>query len=371
MSEEQKDSASTKRENKLVRPALIASKYTVSEYSVFLRHLLVGLADESIPLVLVCPPGCDVDSIISPSVEIIRYPALDLPLLGLYNRKILIEQLAKFSPSVLHSLCEKDGCLGRQLAMRLDLPYVLTVSSLQRRFGQVYLSSRHLAKIITPTKSIASNIVEVYQRFSERIEQINVGTFVDETVGCFREPGRPANMVVAVPLRSTGELENLFSAVRHLAINRYEFMLVIMVAGRAERGLRGLLAELGLSQLAIIVPRLEPWRNVLAAADIFIQPVASRAFDPLLLEAMSGGTAVAACKGGVDDLIIEGQTGVIFDGDDELSIRGALQRLLDRREWARQLAKAGQQYLRKNHTVSKMVAATLQSYRDAMQWYGG
>jgi glycosyltransferase involved in cell wall biosynthesis len=80
---------------------------------------------------------------------------------------------------------------------------------------------------------------------------------------------------------------------------------------------------------------------------------------------MSVGAAVAACKGGVDDLIVEDQTAVVFDPNDELSIVGALQKLFDRREFARQIAKKAQEYLRENHTVSKMISAILQTYYEA------
>jgi hypothetical protein len=39
--------------------------------------------------------------------------------------------------------------------------------------------------------------------------------------------------------------------------------------------------------------------------------------------------------------------------------------LFDRRELARQIATAAQEYLRKNHTVSEMVSSMLRIYRDA------
>jgi glycosyltransferase involved in cell wall biosynthesis len=107
-----------------------------------------------------------------------------------------------------------------------------------------------------------------------------------------------------------------------------------------------------------------PWRSVLAAGDIFVQPRPSFVFDLSLLEAMSIGTAVASCKGGVDDLIIEDQTAVVFDPNDEVSIMRALQRLLDRREFARQIAKNAQEYLRKNHSVSKMISGILRVYNE-------
>jgi glycosyltransferase involved in cell wall biosynthesis len=106
-----------------------------------------------------------------------------------------------------------------------------------------------------------------------------------------------------------------------------------------------------------------PWRSLLGAGDIFIRPRPRYDFDPQLLEAMSTGTAVAACKGGVDDLIIEDQMAVVFDPDDEMSILRTLRRLLDRRELARQMAETSQDYVRHNHSMSKMVSSMIRIYR--------
>ena len=374
MNEEQRESTSERP----LRPALIVSEHTVFEYSIFLEHLLVGLADESIPAALVCPPSCDMDSVVSGAVEVIRHPAFNLPLIGRLYKKELVEQLSRFKPTVLHCLCESKAGLTKQLARQLDLPYVLTVNSLQKRWRHftcqrqihpLFISSNLCAKIIVPAKSIAANFAEVYPRFAERIAQINIGTFVGESSGCFCEPSRLPSMVIAHPLDNVDEFENLFGAVKHLAIDGYEFMLVVIGSGRAERQMRRLLAALGLLQTVTIVPRLRPSRSALAAGDIFIQAQPSTAFNPLLLEAMSVGAAVAGCKGGVDDLIIDDKTAVVFDPGDELSIMGSLQRLLDRRELARQIARGAQQYLRENHTVSNMISSILQTYRKAEQWY--
>jgi glycosyltransferase involved in cell wall biosynthesis len=369
MSEEEKDSTSKTVEKKALRPALIVSERTVYEYSLFLKHLLLGLADESIPAALVCRPGCDVDSVVSPAIEVIRHPVFDLPLMGRQNRKILVERLANFKPTVLHCLCESKAALTRQLAQQLDLPYVLTVNSLQKRRGRLSVSSGHCAKIIVPAKSIGVNVAQIYTGLTERIEQINVGTFVAETSSCFRGPGELVSMVTALPLDKVGDFESLFRGVKRLVLDGYEFLLVVIGGGRAERELRALLRALGLLWIVTIVPRLEPWRSVVGAGDVFIQPRPSAAFDPLLLEAMSVGTAVASCRGGVDDLIIEDETCVVFEPDDEISIYTSLQRLCDRPEFGRKLAEGAQQYLRENHSVSKMVADVLRTYRDAGQWF--
>jgi glycosyltransferase involved in cell wall biosynthesis len=220
-----------------------------------------------------------------------------------------------------------------------------------------------------PAKSIAVNVARLFPRFSERIEQINIGTFTEEKSRCFSKSSRTPGIAIANPSDKVDDVENLFGAMRHLSINGYEFMTVVIGNSRAEKQMRRLLAALGLLQTVTIVPRLKPWRSIVGAGDIFIQPAASTAFNPLLLEAMSVGQAVAACKGGVGDMIIEDKTAVVFDPSDEHNIISSLQRLLDRREFARQIARTAQEYVRENHKVSNMISSTLRTYHEAMLWY--
>jgi len=369
MNEEQKNSATKTTRKKLTRPALIVSAEMLAEYSIFLEHLLVGLADESIPTTLICPANCSLGSIVPTSVQVIKHPAFDLPFLKGQNRKRLIEQLANFKPTVLHCLCQSEAPLTRQLAWQLNLPYLLMVNSLQKRFGRLFISTSRCARIIAPTETIAANVAKLYPAFTDRIERINAGTFASETSGCFRQSNWLASMVTTHPLNNVNDFANLFAAVKHLAIDGYEFMLVITGGGRAEKQVWKLLLKLGISQIVTIVPGIETLRPVLAAGDIFIQPQPNNSFNPLLLEAMGVGAAVAACKGGVDDLIIEDKTAVVFDPTDELSIYSALQRLFDKREFAQQIAATAQQHLRENYTVSTMISSTIQAYYNAQNWF--
>ena len=349
---------------KPLRLALIASERTISEYSIVFQHLLVGLADESIPVALICPPSFNPASVFTGTAEIIIHPAFNLPLMDHVNVKLLVEQLVKFEPTIIHCLCESKALLAKQLAHQLDLPYVLTVNSLQRRWRRLSISPKYCTRIVVPSKTVAENMISVYPQFADRVQQINMGTFVIPGSRCFSDPSRLATMVMAGPIKMADDVEILLNVIRHLLMDGYEFMAVIVGGGRAERQLWKLLDALGLLKIVTIVPNQLSWLSVLAAADIFIQPRPNYAFNPVLLQAMSIGAAVAACAGGVDDLIIDEQTAVVFDPNDEMSIMRTLQRLLDRREFARQIAKNGQQYLRENHSVSNMVSATLTVYSE-------
>lgn len=347
---------------KPLRVALIASERTVRDYSMILHHILVGLADESIPVALICPSEFNSASVFTGAAEVIYYPAFKLPLMGQINIRLLTERLSKYEPTIIHCLCESRASLAKQLAHRLDLPYVLTVNSLQKRWSRLSISLKYCEKIIVPAGSLAENIKNVFPRFAERIELINIGSFVSESGGCFSDLSRLATIVMAGPSKKVDEVENLFNVIRHLVIDGYEFMVVIVGEGRAERQIWKLLDALDLLKIVSIVPRQLPWRSILAAADVFIQPQPNYAFNPVLLQAMSVGAVVAGCTGGVDDLIIEDQTAVVFDPADEMSIMRTLKRLLDRQEFARQIARNAQQYLRENHSVSKMISTTLKMY---------
>jgi glycosyltransferase involved in cell wall biosynthesis len=352
-----------------VRPALIADRSTLRNYADPLRHLLTGLADEPCQAVIICPPDADAEKVLCPSIELIRHPILRIPLFRSQNRKILFDKLEKFKPTVLHCLSGSKARLTTRIAGQLDIPYVFTFNAIAGSFFRRRVSVSHCASLIASSEVISDYLAKVYPRLSGRIEQINIGVFVDDTCACFSETSRVASMVTTKALDRLSDFEPLLNAIRHLAIDGYEFFYAIIGSGPAERQIHELIKGLGLSQVVTIIPAIDPIRTVFAGADIFIQPQASTEFDSRVLEAMSVGMAVATARGGIDDVLIEDKTAVFFDPDDELRIYSALQKLLDKHDFARELALAGQIHLKKHHSVSRMVDALVQTYRNAQQWY--
>lgn len=361
MIEEQSESVLKPVESKPARVVLIASEDTFFCYSMQLEYLLDALANESIPAVLVCPKE---GKVFSQKVEVIQYPTIEIPLMGWQNNKLLIEQLEKFKPTILHCLCQSKLKLVRQLADRFKIPYVVSINSFQGRLGQLAISSRNLSKIIVPCESIAVNIAKVWPRFADSLVHINPGALIEEKDSKNDDVGRVANMVTFCHLEDAGEFECLLNAIRHLIIDGQEFMLVVISDGSSGKQFRKLVASLGLSQVVTVADRPKAWPAVTAVADIFIQARPTEEFNPFLLEAMSEGAVAAGCKGGVDDLIIDEQTGLVFDPDDELSIYSVLQRLLDSRELSQKLSSKAHGYLRENYGVSSMTSEILKIYRQ-------
>ena len=349
------------------RVALIASPRTVAEYPPYLKFLLVGLADEGVPVLFVCPPRLEIDSLVSPAVEVVRHPAIDIALLECYNRRLLLQQLDKFRPDVLHCLCEMTAPLTRWLARHLDIPYLLNVNSIVSRFRLLSLSPGRCAAIIAPAKTIADSFIASHPKFADRLHQINIGVFVESKTACFARPEHLPGVVIVPPLDNQADLQNLYLALHRLVIDGFRFMVAIVSAGRAETAMFKQLRSLGLLRFVTVVPRQLGLYSVGSAADIFIAPRPSSSFNMHLLTAMSAGSIVVACKGGIDDLVIEGKTALTFNPDDQLSIYNTLKRIFGSPLEARQIAYEAQQHLRQSHHVSVMVASTLSLYRQTAQ----
>jgi len=347
------------------RVAIVASRQTITEFPLYLKYMLVGLADESVPAILVCPPRSDVVSIVPPAFDVLRHPALDVPLLEFYNLKLLLNKLLAFRPGVLHCLCESRSYQARWLARHLNINYVMSVNSIISRFHYLSISPNRCKAIIAPTRTIAESLAGAHPRLADRIHQINIGTFVSSSTACFSHPDRLPGIIVASPLDNPQALDNLFLSLHRLAIENYQFMVVLVGQGKAEKQIRKKLRSMGLLRVVTIVPRLPGVDSALSATDMFVVPRPCQRFNTMLLAAMSAGASVAACKGGADDLIIEGKTALTFNPDDQLSIYNCLKQIFDKRELARQIAAGAQQHLRQNHHVSDMVGATLSLYRQA------
>jgi glycosyltransferase involved in cell wall biosynthesis len=355
---------------KVVRPVLIASQRNVTEHTTVLRHLLAGLAEQSVPVGLVSPAQCDIRCVARTPLNTFTHPLIDLPILEPFVIEPLAIQLEKFRPTVLHCLCESRATLVRRLATRLDVPYVLSVNSLAYPFGGLPICPRRCARIVAAAPVIAAQIARSHLGLADRIKQINMGTHAQADAVCFSNPSRVPSVIIVCPLNHIARLVPFFATIKALLAEGREFITVVMGSGREDGRLRRHLASAGLSQSVTVVPVFDSWRSVLSASDIFVQPQPSRSFSVFLLEAMALGVAVAACAGGVDSLIVPDQTALVFDPANKPSIRQALSQLLDKHDFARNTAHEGQEYVRSHYAVNATVAAILEMYAAIQRQYG-
>jgi glycosyltransferase involved in cell wall biosynthesis len=353
----------------LVKPVFLVDRLVFQEYAPYIRRILVGLAGTAHTSALVCPATVDAQGILCPSVEQIEHPALRLPFFWNQNRKVLLDRLLRFKPTILHAFCPGQFHLAHWLSSRLQIPYVVTYHKNPLHRGYFERCIRHAARIIAPSKTIADHLDHQYPGMRDRIERIHIGSFIEDRCSCFSRPENISSLIIAHPLNSFEIFEPFLNAVRHLVLDGFEVMVAIMGTGKAEKAIRAHIRKLGLTSIVTVVPPMRPVRNILSGADIYVYLSDKHYFDAQLLEAMSVGLAVVGVPEKVSGLMMEGQTAVSWDPTDELNIYGCLKTLLGQREKSRQLALNAQAHLRQHNSVSGMVDRLINTYIEAQQWY--
>jgi hypothetical protein len=310
-----------------VRPVFLVDRSVFQSYSAYIRTILVGLSGTAGASALVCPSGTDPEAILCPSVEHIEHPALRLPIFWSQNRKILINRLLRFKPTILHTFYPGQVHLARTLSKQFQIPYVVTCHKNAIRRSCFQKSLRHAAKVIAPSKPIAEHLAEKCPGLQPRLKQIHIGSFVEDQCSCFSHSANVASLIAVHPLNSLKLFVPFLNAVRHLVLDGFEVMVAIMGTGKAEKAIRLHIRKLGLTSIVTVVPPIRPMRTILTGADLFVDP------------------------------------------QDELNIYGCLKNALGQREKSRQLAQNAQSHLRQHNSVSCMVDKLMNTYIEAQQWH--
>jgi hypothetical protein len=106
------------------------------------------------------------------------------------------------------------------------------------------------------------------------------------------------------------------------------------------------------------------------SCDIFVAPSLFESFGLIYLEAMARGKPVVACRvGGVPEVVLDGETGLLVPPEDPHALAEAILKLLRDRSLCERLGKAGRQRYLDFFTTQAMAARSLELYsRLAREW---
>ena len=111
----------------------------------------------------------------------------------------------------------------------------------------------------------------------------------------------------------------------------------------------------------------EDLQRLLARSAVVACPSHREGFGVVCLEAMAHARpVVASAVGGLRDLVVHEQTGLLVAPGDRPALRAALQRLLADRELRRRLGDAGRERARREFSWERVASLTLEAYADAL-----
>ena len=152
-------------------------------------------------------------------------------------------------------------------------------------------------------------------------------------------------------------IEDLLRATAHLAPQHPEARALVVGEGPLDAPLKQLAAELNITDQIVFSGFRRDIPAVLAASDVFVLPSFSEGLPLSLLEAMAACKPVVASRvGGIPEVVVDGETGLLIDPGDVPGLAAALASLIDDPAQSQRIGTQGQKHVQDHFTVDRMVA---------------
>ena len=150
---------------------------------------------------------------------------------------------------------------------------------------------------------------------------------------------------------------------------------VLMVGGhvfdddqRIPERLREVAANLGLSDRVVFTGHQDNVVPFYAALDIFVLATDLEACGRVLFEAMAMGKPVIGTdNGGTPEIVVEGETGLLFPYGDARALADKISRLLECPEEMSRMGQAGRRRIEENFTIERYMEKTQRVYMELLE----
>jgi glycosyltransferase involved in cell wall biosynthesis len=249
----------------------------------------------------------------------------------------------------------------RLVARRADL-YVAVSQSIRRELVDGY--GIPAQKVVTIYNGVDPAPFLEERDKSEARTQLGLppaGTFIVGLAARFSTQKGIRHLIAAVP-----EMKRLFDA------DRRRLCVAIGGSGPLESDLRAQADELGVGDTVRWLGHVESVPQLLAALDAYVSPAETEALGIALIEAgLAGLPVVATNVGGVPEVVVEGETGVMVTSADFIEIARAIHRLSADAEAAAALGAGGRMRCLALFSMGQMLDSTLVAYLQAARNHAG
>ncbi len=347
-----------------------------------IRHLSVGLIDLSARIrILTSAP--DFEELSFGPLQTLVYQEPRWPLHKRRVRRIL-SLVEDRPPDIVHVVSAGALATGRQIAERFDADLVFHLTSFDdvealdaTSEARVSFTSdgppgdvqaRTINHLICGSDRIAERVMHrraaVAREGEPPVTLIRPGLLAGSKPVCFSVPDRVPTILCTARMEAALGADLLLGATARLADAGHKPMVFMLGAGSAESTLRKMVHHLGLTdRVTFARPIADPFA-VMAGADVYVQPESERALWAKPLQAMATGLAVVTVEGCASDAYRDGITAAVCRDRTVDGVAANIERLLTDHDYARRLAKGGQDHIRQNHSLSAMAEQTMAIYRQ-------
>lgn len=240
------------------------------------------------------------------------------------------------------------------------------------------LVERRCSRVIVISQAVGAYMLSSgHTRRSELMRVVLYGFTTSEKLDLGDQPfgsraaegsaSRPVKLRVVARITPQKDIPTLFKALVELKSRRYDIVLEIAGAGPDLVPLSNLVDELGLAEQVTFVGRISNPVEFIAGGDIFVLPSLYEGFGLVLLEASAARVPIVAARNtAMMEVIVDGETGLLFTTSDVTDLADKISLLINDPEQRRHLSEAAYERLTTVYTPEAMVEKTLAVYREAL-----
>jgi glycosyltransferase involved in cell wall biosynthesis len=152
-------------------------------------------------------------------------------------------------------------------------------------------------------------------------------------------------------------------------LKKIERPIHVLLAGEGEQRaeLEAFVREAGLQDRVTFLGHIDAVPNFLAGLDVMVMPTMSEGLGTIILDAICAGTVVMASDvGGVPEIIVHGETGLLFPVGDVEALKINLIRLIEDQALRTRLNGQAAKHVAQNFSLESMIQGNVAIYKALM-----
>ena len=335
----------------------------------------------------------------NPMAEELR--ALDFPVECLNINRLrdldaiprLIRYLKSIEADLVHTQLEAANILGNISAKLLRLPSVCTIhvmpslevktkTKLHQRV-EWFVLRRFCDRVISVSEEARQYHVSISGASNDQVTTIYNGidmsgfSMLDdaqERNAIRAELGIPrdANVLVTVAvLRPLKGIQFILRALPAVLASHPNTYYLIVGSGSHHSALVEEADKAGVTDRVIFAGIRKDVPRLLAASDVFVLPTLTEALPTVLAEAMAARLPIVASNvGGVPEMIVDGQNGILVEPEDVNGLANACIHMIGNPEQRVTMGTAGWHIVNQKFSIERQVQQLQEVYLDQLQAYG-
>jgi glycosyltransferase involved in cell wall biosynthesis len=229
------------------------------------------------------------------------------------------------------------------------------------RHVDVFIASSDVIGSMLAADGIPANrIVTIHEGVS--LGFVDKQPVVDAHAAFWLPHGAPLIGNVAALAPHKGQ-RHLVSAAARVVREVPDARFLILGEGELRDTLERQIRDLGLERHVMLPGFRSDVLGLMKSFDLFVMSSVTEGLGSAVLEAMAGGRPVIGTRaGGIPEMVVADETGLLVPPHDEAALAAAIVSLLRDRARAAELGAAGRRRVEREFSVEKMVEATLRVY---------